>query len=203
MALAELGISHDQEPQRRESHGFSSEQALREISKIIEAFGTEILTVTGGLPGRNTVPRVPGQPETLILLSKPWIKPTDPPRPHPGSDAIYAIDGVRFEGTDGEEHMLFVSGIPANGKTSRPPHTHGDGIYEHYFIIGGSGFIGEGENRRPMNDYYEVIPPHTEHPITAGKNGLALLILLEKVGEIPDDQIHIHPNIRPEEIPTP
>lgn len=147
--------------------------------------------------GMNIVPRVPEMPHGIAFLCKPNIEThVEGAKHNNNSEAEYIIDWYRYKADDGRENIIWLSRIPPGKGTSKPPHVHtinplnNRAIVEHYLKVSGVAFIGEGKNRRLMNEY-EVVPPNTEHYIeTPEGEGAVFFILIEGVEGIDNKDIH-------------
>lgn len=146
------------------------------------------------------VPRFPEMPLGIAFLSRPEIKTYEEPARHNNnSGAEYVVDWYRYKADDGRENIIWFSRIPPNKGTSKPPHTHGinpnngRGAFEHYLKISGVAYMGEGEERRLM-DEYEIVPPNTQHYIETDE-GAVFFILIENVEGIADEDIHQHARV--------
>ena len=172
-----------------------------EISKnVIRVPNHPSLELMAEARGMNIVPRFPEIPSGISFLCRPDIKThAEPAKHNNNSSAEYVIDWHRYKSDDGRENILWLSRIPPNKGTSRPPHAHGvgvngKGVFEQYLKIAGTVYIGEGDGRRLMGEY-EVVPPGTEHYIEAGEEGAAFFILIENVEGIKNEDIHQFPQI--------
>ena len=195
MVIAERTGTREYSPPYFNENGSYTELGARmEISKhiILVPNRESSLSLIAKAKNMKVVPNFPEQPQGTIFLCNPEIEVHEKPARHGNnSEAEYRIDWFRYKAGDGRENILWLSRIPPRKGTSKPPHAHGEGIFEHYLKIVGTACIDDGGGGRLMGKY-EVVPTGTEHYIESGEEGAVFFILIENVEGIRDDQIHLY-----------
>lgn len=146
--------------------GITSEDITRELNVDYRKMVVDMLSGFGFLPDGH------------------MLNFFDSPKGHMGSQALYFLEEMVGR------HMIFVSQLGPNGKTTI--HKHQEPIREKYFQLAGSSYLRLGKDIQELReDFALTVPSDVPHQLTTRDNSSLVLIVMENAISVPRDKLHI------------